>query len=121
VNEAFPDATFMTIALRNYWEYVHPSFPFVHKPTFSSREQPLLTLAMVALGAVYMGHRQARTTASDLYRRVKSRMISIAPEQLAQPHSLAASLAQVQVGVMGQLFGLLHGAMILLPFFVDNF
>lgn len=39
-------------ALRTYWNFFHPRFPMVHKPSFNSVEtEPILLLAMVMLGS----------------------------------------------------------------------
>ena len=40
--------------LEHYWQYFHPSFPIVHRPTFlPTKPSPLLASAMVAIGSQY--------------------------------------------------------------------
>ena len=40
--------------LELYWQYFHPSFPIVHRPTFlPTKPSPLLASAMVAIGSQY--------------------------------------------------------------------
>ncbi|KAJ9604155.1 hypothetical protein H2200_011678 [Cladophialophora chaetospira] len=40
--------------LEHYWQYFHPSFPVVHRPTFlPTKPSPLLASAMVAIGSQY--------------------------------------------------------------------
>src|ERR1700760_4776615 len=40
--------------LEHYWQYFHPSFPIVHRPTFlPPKPSPLLASAMVAIGSQY--------------------------------------------------------------------
>jgi hypothetical protein len=40
--------------LDHYWQYFHPSFPVVHRPTFlPTKPSPLLASAMVAIGSQY--------------------------------------------------------------------
>jgi hypothetical protein len=40
--------------LDNYWRLFHPSYPVIHKPTFSRvNESPMLRAAMIAIGAQY--------------------------------------------------------------------
>ncbi|EXJ59921.1 hypothetical protein A1O7_04068 [Cladophialophora yegresii CBS 114405] len=40
--------------LEHYWQYFHPSFPIVHRPSFlPTKPSPLLASAMVAIGSQY--------------------------------------------------------------------
>jgi len=40
--------------LDHYWQYFHPSFPIVHKPTFlPAKPSPLLASAVLAIGSYY--------------------------------------------------------------------
>ncbi|KAF4637838.1 hypothetical protein G7Y89_g252 [Cudoniella acicularis] len=52
--------------LNSYWQYFHPLFPIIHRPTFNSADDPLLCSAMVAIGTQYHNTPEARTKGSEL-------------------------------------------------------
>jgi hypothetical protein len=52
--------------LSSYWQYFHPLFPIVHRPTFDHTDDSLLRTAMAAIGTQYHDSLEARSKGSEL-------------------------------------------------------
>jgi Fungal specific transcription factor domain len=55
----------LDIYLSSYWQYFHPLFPIIHRPTFDRTEDNLLRIAMAAIGTQYHDSVEARTKGSE--------------------------------------------------------
>lgn len=56
----------LDIYLSSYWQYFHPLFPIIHRPTFDRTDDNLLKIAMAAIGTQYYDSAEARTKGSEL-------------------------------------------------------
>lgn len=62
---------FLDSCLHLYFRDFHPTFPVIHKATFSrDRASPLLLLSMASIGCVFMGTASARERALWIYDRL---------------------------------------------------
>ena len=55
----------LDLYLSSYWQYFHPLFPIIHRPTFDRTEDNLLNIAMAAIGTQYHDSPEARTQGSE--------------------------------------------------------
>lgn len=54
----------------NYWRLFHPTFPVVHRATFSGvNESPMLRAAMIAVGAQFSNDPSAKRRSRILHER----------------------------------------------------
>jgi hypothetical protein len=62
----FPPKPQYDIYVSSYWQYFHPHFPIIHRPTCNYIEDSLLTYAMAAIGTQYQNSPEARTKGIEL-------------------------------------------------------
>ena len=76
-NLKLPPQPILNAWVQLYFEYFHPVFPILHKPTFSLPEvDPLLVLAVAGIGAQFSKLRNARTFARGIHELVRRRSSS---------------------------------------------
>lgn len=62
---------FLDSCLHLYFRDFHPTFPILHKPTFSRHQTPpLLLLSMCSIGCIFMGTQAAREKGLWIYERL---------------------------------------------------
>lgn len=62
---------FLDSCLHLYFRDFHPSFPVIHKPTFSrDRASPLLLLSMCSIGCMFVGTQGAKENGLWIYERL---------------------------------------------------
>jgi hypothetical protein len=68
---AIPSIKFLDSCLHLYFRDFHPTFPILHKATFSRHQSsPLLLLSMCSIGCIFMGTQAARERGLWIYERL---------------------------------------------------
>ncbi|KAL1611040.1 hypothetical protein SLS59_000677 [Nothophoma quercina] len=81
-NLKLPPQPILNAWVQLYFEYFHPVFPILHKPTFSLPEvDPLLVLAVAGIGAQFSSLKNARTFARGIHELVRRRSSSQCEKQ----------------------------------------
>jgi hypothetical protein len=76
-NLKLPPQPILNAWVQLYFEYFHPVFPILHKPTFSLPEiDPLLVLAVAGIGAQFSTLKNANTFARGIHELVRRRSSS---------------------------------------------
>lgn len=87
-NLKLPPQPILNAWVQLYFEYFHPIFPILHKPTFSSPETPpLLILAVAGIGAQFSNLSNASAFAQGIRELVRRQSSSLVSTALADFHS----------------------------------
>ncbi|KAL3470315.1 hypothetical protein BJX99DRAFT_267560 [Aspergillus californicus] len=101
---------FLDTCLHEYFERVSPTFPVIHRPTFSSQKTiPPLLLNMVALGSLFVCLPDA-VQKGELLWRLGHTAVSTSWRTLIQirgPHDICDGVQLVLTALLGQTYALL--------------
>jgi hypothetical protein len=65
-NVTYTPQSQLDIYIASYFQHFHQFFPIIHRPSFNSTEDSLLSTAMAAIGTQYHHNPEARTKGSEL-------------------------------------------------------